>query len=145
EDYGNFDENFPIIYKDDNRSKIELKATLHQMPANLVIQIAIYLGIDTPGFLPAIPTFKNVLKDQNQSAYQNFDRATKNVYEHPDLSVGLASSTLEGIIKTILSCDRFQNMAEEIKNMSLSKLIATIVKEFGFSDKTHCPREVVVL
>lgn len=138
-------ENFIIKYKDSSNTKIDLKATLHQISSDIIIKIAIDLGIDTPGFLPAIPKFKNVLKDHNQSAYQNFDRAIKNSYEHPDIAVALASSTLEGLIKTILSSDTFADKADAIKNKSLSKLVSAIIKEFGFDDKTKCPQEIITL
>jgi len=147
EDYTSYNhwENFYIQYKDDGQKQINLKATLHKMPPDIVVKIAIELGIDTPGFLPAIPTFKNVLKDENQSAYQNFDRATKNAYEHPDNAVALASSTLEGIIKTILEHDTFNEDAAKLKNLSLSKLAKEIVKKFGFDDATKCPPEIITL
>lgn len=147
EDYTSYNhwENFYIQYKDEKRKQINLKATLHKMPPDIVVKIAIELGIDTPGFLPAIPTFKNVLKDENQSAYQNFDRATKNAYEHPDNAVALASSTLEGIIKTILEHDTFNEDTAKLKNLSLSKLAKEIVKKFGFDDATKCPPEIITL
>lgn len=147
EDYTSYNhwENFYIQYKDEERKQINLKATLHKMPPDTVVKIAIELGIDTPGFLPAIPTFKNVLKDENQSAYQNFDRATKSAYEHPDNAVALASSTLEGIIKTILEHDAFNEDAAKLKNLSLSKLAKEIVKKFGFDEATKCPPEIITL
>jgi Abortive infection C-terminus len=145
EDYGNFDENFPLAFKDDNRFQLNLKTTLHSMPANILVRVAIDLGIETPGYLPAIATFRNVLLDQNQSAYQNFDRAVKNVYEQPDLAVALASSALEGLIKAILSHDTFNGSDQTFRNKSLSKLVVAIVKEFGFDDKTRCPPELQAL
>ncbi len=147
EDYASYNhwENFYIQYKDDEHKQINLKATLHKMPPEIIVKIAIELGIDTPGFLPAMPTFKNVLRDENQSAYQNFDRATKSALEHPDNAVALASSTLEGIIKTILEHDAFSGSTEKLKNLSLSRLTARVVKEFGFDDATKCPPEIITL
>lgn len=115
------------------------------MPAELVIRIAIDLGIDTPGFLPVVPQFKNVLKDHNQSAYQNFERATKNVYENPDEAVSLASSTLEGIIKTMLADDAFKDEVGVIKNKPLSKLVVLIVKHFGLDSTEQCPPELITI
>ena len=106
-----YQENFEIYYKDKN---IDLGKTLHGMPADIVIKIAIDVGIDTPNFLPSIPTFKNVLKEQNQNAYQNFERAIKHVYDNPDMSVSLASATLEGIIKTILTSEPLLGKKDEI-------------------------------
>lgn len=139
------EENFKFHYKDEERKTIDLAETLHNMPNDLLIKIAIDLGIDTPAFLPAVPEFKNVLKDENQSAYQNFVRATKNVHENPDESVSLASSTLEGIIKTILADENFVVLLTELKGKSLTRLTISIVKEFGFNDSTKCPPELITI
>lgn len=138
-------ENFHIHFKDENEREIDLDETLHNIPNDILIKIAIDLGIDTPGFLPVVPSFKNVLKDQNQSAYQNFQRATKNVYDNPDNAVALASSTLEGIIKTILEHETFAEDARKLKNKPLSKLVAEIVKRFGFDDTTKSPQEIITI
>lgn len=148
ETYNNWNEeteNFHIYFRDDANKEIDLAETLHKMSNDIVIKIAIDLGIDTPGFLPVVPQFKNILKDENQSAYQNFDRATKDVYENPDLAVNLASSTLEGVIKTILSDDSFATRSTDIGNKSLTKLVAALIAEFGFNDKTKCPQELITI
>jgi hypothetical protein len=147
EGYNNWDidENFQIYYRNEGKTNIDLAETLHKMPKDILIKIAIDLGIDTPTFLPIVPQFKNVLKDENQSAYQNFTRATQNVHENPDQSVSLASSTLEGIIKTILADDHFSAKSDELKAKSLTKLISSIIKEFGFDDKTICPPELITI
>lgn len=145
QDWNNSDENFHIYYSNEDGKNIDLAETLHRMPSDLLIKIAIDLGIDTPGFLPVVPKFKNVLKGLNQSAYQNFERATKNVYENPDQAVSLASSTLEGIIKTILADDSFKDKAEAVKNKPLTKIVSAIVKEFSFDDKTKCPPELITI
>jgi len=145
QDWNNSDENFHIYFSGEDSKNIDLAETLHRMPSDLLIKIAIDLGIDTPGFLPVVPQFKNVLKDQNQSAYQNFERATKNVYENPDQAVSLASSTLEGIIKTILADDSLKEDAGIIKNKSLTKLVGAIVKAFSFDNKTKCPPELITI
>lgn len=139
---GNFSdgENFQIFFRDEGGREIDLSETLHKMPKEMVIKMAIDLGIDTPGFLPVVPQFKNVLKDQNQSAYQNFERATKNVYGNPDEAVALSFSTLEGIIKTILNHDTFKNN-NEITKKTLGKLVAGIIKVFGF-DGDSAPSEI---
>lgn len=139
------DENFHIYFKNGEQTEIDLSETLHKMPNTILIRVAIDLGIDTPAFLPVTATFKNVLKDENQSAYQNFERAMKNVHENPDQAVSLASSTLEGIIKTILSDDAFSAKDSAIKNKSLTKLISMIVNELAFDDKTVCPSELVTI
>jgi hypothetical protein len=140
--WGN-NENFHIYFKNEQNTEIDLTETLHKVPNEILIKIAIDLSVDTPGYLPAIPKFKNILKDENQSAYQNFIRATKNVYENPDQAVSLASSTLEGIIKTILSHKVLKDKIGPVKNKPLSKLVSLIVKEFGFDTTTSCPQELI--
>lgn len=138
-------ENFHIYFKNEHNTEIDLAETLHKMPPDLVMKIAIDLGIDTPGYLPAIPKFKNILKDKNQSAYQNFERATRDVYENPDQAVSLASSTLEGIIKTVLTNEVFADSVGSVRNKPLTKLVSTLINEFGFDDKTKCPSELITI
>lgn len=150
EDYDNYNswgenENFRIYFKNESSTDIDLAETLHKMPKDILLKIAIDVGIDTPGFLPAIPTFKNVLKDYNQTAYQNFDRAIKNVYESPDQAVALASSALDGIIKTILRHESLSSKTPAIKNKALTKQVSAIIKEFGFDDKATAPQEIITL
>jgi hypothetical protein len=132
-------ENFRIHTKDKG---IDLSKTLHGMPNDIVIRIAMDLEVDTPGFLPSIPKFKNVLKEQNQSAYKNFTQAIKNVYENPAESVALATSVLEGIIKTILESEPFCSKKNKVKNLSLTKLMNKIVADLGLSANTNCPQEI---
>lgn len=145
-DYGGYNnwgdnENFRIYYKDSESKNIDLDETLHKMPSPMVVKIAIDLGIDTPGFLPVVPQFKNVLKDQNQSAFQNFERATKNVYDNPDQAVSLASSTLEGILKTILAHETFSDN-KDVAGKTLGRLITSIINVFGFDDAIKAPQEL---
>lgn len=150
EEYDSFNswgenENFRIYFKNESNTEIDLGETLHKMPKDVLLKIAIDVGVDTPGFLPAIPTFKNVLKDYNQTAYQNFDRAIKNVYESPDQAVALASSALDGIIKTILKHESLNSKSSAIKNKALTKQVSAIIKEFGFDDKSTAPQEIITL
>lgn len=97
-----YSENFKIVYQNEDNTKIDLVETLHSMPNELVVKIAIDLGIETPGFLPSIPKFRNALKNTNNNAYKCFERALNNVYENPQDSVSLANSTLEGLVKTLI-------------------------------------------
>ncbi len=136
-------DSFQVFYQDDDQNRVDVEKTVLYMSPYETVKMAIDLGLDTPGFLPAIPKFKNILKDENQTAFQNFERAIKNVYENPDQAVSLASSTLEGIIKTILSDDNFT--LPKGKNPSLTKLVGQMVKEFGFDDKTECPQELITI
>jgi len=101
DDDGNFWENFHI-WEDEN-GNINLDKTLHGINGELLLKIAIDLGIETPYFIPCVPTFKNTLKDQYKSAHEAFNKAITNIEEQPDIAIGLANSALESIIKTILN------------------------------------------
>lgn len=138
-------DSFRVFYQGENESAVDVEKTVLYMSPYETVKMAIDLGIDTPGFLPAIPKFKNILRDENQTAYENFERAIKNVYDNPDQAVLLASSTLEGIIKTILADDSFKTKASAIRNKPLTKLVSALIKEFGFDDKTKCPAELITI
>lgn len=138
-DYGNFDENFCICERDGH---IELSQTLSLMPNDILIRIAADIGVETPGLLPCIPVMKNILNHNNTNAYANFERAVKNVYDHPDQSVALAASTLEGLFKTIL-----QNTVPDmqVKNSSLSDLTSKTVKQLIGDCDASAPLEIKTL
>ena len=54
-------ENFSIIFKDNERKKIDVKRTLHNVDGETLLKIAIDLGVETPDYIPCVPTFKNEL------------------------------------------------------------------------------------
>jgi len=120
-------ENFSIVFNSNN--DIDLAETLHNMPNDILIKVAIDLGIDTPGFLPSISEFRNILKEKNENAFQSFDRALKNVSENPDEAISLANSALEGIVKSILSSGYFKNFIYNPKD-TLYDLVQAILKQF---------------
>src|SRR5690349_21823043 len=66
DDYGNW-QNFEISFKENK--EIDLLQTLHNMSGGDVLKMAIDLGVDTPDFIPSIPTFKNELKSSYKTAY----------------------------------------------------------------------------
>lgn len=134
DDYGNW-ENFNIKNKltKDNQSKIDAYATLHNMPGDLLLRIAIDLGLETPDFIPSIPTFKNELKSNYETASQTFEKAYSNVETDPELAIALAYSALESIIKEILKDKRISILYD--KNQTLPKLIGVICKAFKLIDE----------
>lgn len=142
EDDGNFWENFCIHTKDDH---IDLSATLTGMPNDILIKIAADIGVETPGLLPCIPVMKNILNQNNTNAYANFERAVKNVYDHPDQSVALAASTLEGLFKTILGSCCGAAPSVSTKNASLSDLTSKVVKELIGTCDAGTPVEIKTL
>lgn len=129
----NFCENFSIVEKENK--KLDLLATLHSMSGTTLLKIAIDLGVDTPDFIPSIPTFKNELKSEYKTAYDTFTKAYKQIDTDPSTAVGLANSALESIIKEILKDER---IGSKIKGgETLAKLTSIILKEFNIINDDH--------
>ena len=133
-------ENFSIIFKDYERKKIDVKKTLHNVDGETLLKMAIDLGIETPDYIPCIPTFKNELKSSFEIASQTFDKAFKNVEEDPSLAIGLANSALESIIKEVLKDQRISIQWNE--KDTLSSLINSICKAFQLNTDSSCPTEI---
>lgn len=128
-DINNQWQNFEIIM---NMHNIDLKSTLHDMKGEDLLKIAIDLGIDTPDFIPSIPTFKNAIKDEYENVHDTFIKAIKNIENEPDLAVGLANSAFESLIKEILKDGR---ISVKLKGgETLYKLTQIILKEFNISN-----------
>lgn len=129
-DEQNYWENFPLITKESDT--FDLNATLHGIPGDVILKIAIDLGVDTPDFIPSIPTFKNTLKSSYHRAYDTFTKAYKQIENDPSLAIGLANSALESIIKEILKDERISSKTKGTE--TLYKLTTIILKEFNFLD-----------
>ena len=130
-------ENFSIIEK--QNKEIDLTATLHTMTGTDLLKIAIDLGVDTPDFIPSIPSFKNELKADYKTAYDTFTKAYRQIETDPSTAIGLANSALESIIKEILKDER---MASKINGgETLYKLTGIILKEFNLTNDEH-PKEI---
>lgn len=139
--YDNFgNANFYIQYKDEERKKIDLKRTLHQVDGETLLKIAIDLGIETPDFIPFVPTFKNELKSSYEIAAQTFEKAYCNVEKDPNLAIGLANSALESIFKEILKDERLQIQYDS--RDTTSKLVKNICKAFRLDNGDSLPQEV---
>ena len=128
--------NFEIV---ETKKGIDLVSTLRGIDDETLIKIAIDLGIDTPNFIPCIPTFKNVLKAEHTTTSEIFEKAYKLVYEDPSMAISLANSALEGIIKEILNDERINVKYE--KGYTLKKLIGLICKAFMEGD-SDMPQEI---
>ena len=128
--------NFEII---ETNKGIDLLPTIMRMSDELLIKIAIDLGIDTPNFIPCIPTFKNVLKAEHTTTSEVFEKAYKLVYEDPSMAISLANSALESLIKEILDDERIN--AKYDKGHTLKKLINLICKAFMENDE-DMPQEI---
>src|SRR5690606_31931372 len=132
-DWNNNWENFSIINKESG--DIDLLRTLHSMNGSDILKVAIDMGVDTPDFIPSIPTFKNELKSDFKTAYDTFTKAFKQIETDPSLAVGLANSALESIVKEILKDDRIKSKIKGTE--TLYKLTSIILKEFNFLDSNH--------
>jgi hypothetical protein len=136
EPYGfnnDFWENFKIVEKPNK--EIDLTLTLHSMSGTDLLKIAIDLGVDTPDFIPSIPTFRNELKSDYKTAYDTFTKAYKQIDTDPSIAVGLANSALESIIKEILKDERISSKISG--NETLYKLTTKILKEFNLTNDEH--------
>ena len=133
-DWNNHWENFTIAVKPNN-SEIDLLQTLHNMSGSDLLKIAIDLGVDTPDFIPSIPTFKNELKADYRTAYDTFTKAFKQIETDPSTAVGLANSALESIITEILKDERISSKVTGSE--TLYKLAGIILKEFNLTSKNH--------
>ena len=67
--------NFYIQYQTDDRERIDVKKTLHNVDGETLLKMAIDLGLETPDFIPSIPSFKNELKSSYKTAAQTFEKA----------------------------------------------------------------------
>ncbi|MDY4760880.1 abortive infection family protein [Streptococcus thoraltensis] len=130
-----------------NQGKINLSATLANLAVEMpdkLLKIAIDLGIETPGFIPLIPTFRNKLKDDYKNASKVFEKAFHNIEKDPADSVGNANSVLESIIKEILSDENFSHI--ESSNKTSKYLVKEIIKVFELNPESpKIPRELKVI
>ncbi len=129
-DWNNYCENFYIIQKKDkeNNDVIDLYKTLNEIDVETLLKIAIDLGVETPDFIPSIPTFRSKIKSSYETASQTFEKAFRQIEESPETAIGLANSALESIIKEILKDDSIKIKLDTKK--TLYKLTIDILKEF---------------
>ncbi|WCF98094.1 abortive infection family protein [Porphyromonas gingivalis] len=141
--WNNFWENFQFYYRDEAKKKIDAAKTLHNIDGETLLKIAIDLGIETPDYIPSIPTFKNELMSSYETASLTFEKAFRNVEIDPSLAIGLANSALESIIKEILKDSRINVTWSEKE--TLTKLIGNICKAFGLQSNGNFPKEIKTL
>lgn len=137
-DFNYYTENFKLERNDYGR--LDLLATLHGIGGETLLQIAVDLGIETPDFIPSVAYFKNYIKHNYKSASEAFATAIKNVDSHPDVAIGIANSTLEGIIKQILSDNRMKTKLDS--NLTLYELTIAVLKELKLHPNNDLPEEI---
>lgn len=133
-------ENFHIYTSDKG---IDLAETLHSVPGEILLKMAIDLGLETPDFIPCIPFFKNEIKSEYKTSYSTFSKALKSIETDPDIAVGLANSALESIIKEILKDNRIKTKPD--KGKTLYDLTTELLKEFQIYPKSTMPIEIKTL
>ena len=134
------DKNFIIEYRDVDKRQIDLPSTLHNIDNNTIFRIAMDLGIETPNFIPSMIDFKTEMGNEYPTASSTFNKAYKTVHDDPSLSIGLANSALESIIKNILKDRRIQTKWNE--NDTLYQLASKLLKEFRLFPNENMPSEI---
>ena len=127
------------IYSHRGKDDINLSKTLHSVGDETLLKIAIDLGIETPDFIPSIPTFRNEIKSSYPTASASFEKAFKDIESHPEIAIGLANSALESIIKHILKEFKPKEYSEKD---TLYKQTETLLKAFNQFPKSDLPDEV---
>lgn len=147
--YDSYNPDFEIYYftEVNNQGKINLSETLANLAVEIpdkLLKIAIDLGIETPDFIPLIPTFRNKLKNDYKNASKVFEKAFHNIEKDPADSVGNVNSVLESIIKEILSDENFSHI--ESSNKTSKYLVKEIIKVFELNpDSPKIPGELRVI
>lgn len=140
DNFGNAD--FDIVYVNDNIQLLDTLGNIAQDEPEVLIKMAIDLGIETPDFIPSIPTFRNKLKDEYKNASTSFEKAFQSIEKNPADAVGNANSVLESIIKEILSDSRFSHISV-VSNASSKKLVQEILKVFQLNpDSPELPNQM---
>lgn len=130
--------NFPIITRG-NTDDIDLTQTLSHINDEIILKIAIDLGIYTPDFIPSVAEIENIFKANYKTAQQTFQKALGQCYENPEGAVALANSALESIIKHILNDEVFAKLD---RNKTLYDLTIDVLKEFGLFPPKELPTPI---
>lgn len=132
------EDNFSI--KNGENGKIDVLKTLQGMDSELLLRVAVDLGVDTPDFIPSVATFKNEIKSNYETAFQTFEKALKEVDEHPDIAIGLANSALESIFKEIAKDERLPG--KNSTTGTLYDLAQNLLKSLDLYPDKKLPEEV---
>ena len=137
--YDDFNRNFDIQLYDNG--VINIEKTLNEIDDETLLKIAIDLEIETPDFIPCIPTFKNEIKTSYKTASRTFELACKKVESEPDIADSLANAALESIIKEILKDERLIDNQYNEKD-TLYKLTEKCLKKLNLFPSVKIPDEI---
>jgi hypothetical protein len=138
EEYGDQWENFYIAFN--SQGSLDLVETLHGIKGELLIKIAIDLGVATPDFIPSIANFRYELKSEYKTASAVFEKAITQIEIHPDIAVSLANSALESIIKEIFLDERI--ITKPLPGKTLYDLASELLKELQLYPNSDMPIEI---
>lgn len=138
--------NFNVIYENYSDGEMDILITLHNMDSDLLLQIAVDLGLETPDFIPSVATFRNVIKSDYKTASATFEKATRMLEQDPSTAVALANSALESIIKEILKNKTVLRLLPDsnpksIEKSTLFELTSKILKVFNLHPMKGMPTE----
>ena len=122
-------ENFSIVYQENSHNINLIKTLSNIRDEEILLKIAVDLGIEIPDTIPAVVEIKEILANDYTDVAITFNKAYSKVYEEPSLSIILANSALEAIIKKIC---KDQNLNPCKSKDTLYDLISHILKEFKY-------------
>lgn len=134
-------ENFHLFTNDNGG--IDILSTLHNINGETLLKIAIDIGVETPDFIPSIPVFRNEIKSSFETANATFEKAFKQIEEHPDMAIGLVNSALERIIKEILKEERITTKPKD--GETLYGLAQNLLKELQLFPSSELPIEIKII
>lgn len=124
--FGHVDFDISYFSEGKNKEKINLVETLRVIAKDIpdkLLKMAIDLGIETPDYIPSIPTFRNELKADYKNASTSFEKAFQNIEEDPaEKEFGLSPNSPQ--------------MPDEIKSIGSSLTTVSKAIEDLRSDKT---------
>lgn len=131
---------FDLEFTDVLCAKTDVLRTLKNMDNETLLKVAIDLGVDTPGFLPSIPIFRNEIKSEYSTASEILERAYSKIGTEPDVSISLANSALESVIKEILKATNSEE--KWTSKDTLTSLVKFICAEFRLKANGDLPMQI---
>ena len=130
---------FEIIKSQYGMTPNDVVETLGHIEDELILKIAVDLGIETPDFIPSVATFRNEIKASYATASTTFEKATRTIEQDPSTAILQANSALESIIKEILKNEAVKielaklpgEQIKSVERKTLTELTNRILKILG--------------
>ncbi len=120
--------NFEIIIIDGTDS-IHTMKTLQQMSNELLLKIAVDLGIEIPGLMYSVAEIKGILNDRYKDIGKQFEDACKEVYSAPDRAISEITTALESLLAEICKDESIENCDPKAGIYELTK---HVLEQLGF-------------